>query len=169
MPKTQHNRRLSEEKISAIFDGLLKLTPSKKLSIREIIEDKKDVVLAAIANGNSFRDIVNYLSKKGLNLSHETLRKIVGQWQDVDLQHAKGAPIKAARRQETVAGIVGKPIAKSKPIEGQIIDVKAAIETGNKMSTNNKAPSTASDFVTDKENEKIESSKFDVEPDKDIY
>ena len=79
MPKTQHNRQLSEEKISAIFDGLLKLTPSKKLSIREIIEDKKDVVLAAIANGNSFRDIVNYLSKKGLNLSHETLRKIVGR------------------------------------------------------------------------------------------
>ena len=169
MPKTQHNRRLSKEKISAIFDGLLRLTPSKKLSIREIIEDKKDVVLAAIANGNSLCDIVNYLSKKGLNLSHETLRKIVGQWQDVDLQHAKGAPIKAARRQETVAGIVGKPIAKSKPIEGQKIDVKGVIETGNKMSTNNKAPSTASDFVTDKENEKIESSKFDVEPDKDIY
>ena len=37
------------------------------------------------------------------------------------------------------------------------------------MSINNKSPSTASDVVTDKENEKIESSKFDVEPDKDIY
>ena len=169
MSNCVQKKRLSADKISSIFEGLSRLMPSNRPSTREVLESQQAVILAAIARGNSLRDIVNYLSKKGLNLSHETLRKIVGQWQDVDLQHAKGVTIKAARRQETVAGIVGKPIAKSKPIEGQKIDVKGVIETGNKMSTNNKAPSTASDLVTDKENEKIESSKFDVEPDKDIY
>lgn len=157
MPKTQHNRRLSEEKISAIFDGLLKLTPSKKLSIREIIEDKKDVVLAAIANGNSFRDIVNYLSKKGLNLSHETLRKIVGQWQQGDVMLVNSATTKAVQEHEPAT-------ADNRPIEPHIV-----VGTVNSLPT---VSHKDADSVTKKEatkREKFEKAKFEVEPDKEAY
>ena len=157
MPKTQHNKRLSEEKISAIFDGLLKLTPSKKLSIREIIEDKKDVVLAAIANGNSFRDIVNYLSKKGLNLSHETLRKIVGQWQQGDVMHVNSATTKAVQEHEPAT-------ADNRPIDPHIM-----VGTVNSLPT---VSHRDADSVTKKEatkREKFEKAKFEVEPDKEAY
>ena len=157
MSKCVQRKRLSADKIASIFEGLSRLMPSKKLSIREIIEDKKDVVLAAIANGNSFRDIVNYLSKKGLNLSHETLRKIVGQWQQGDVMHVNSATTKAVQEHEPAT-------ADNRPIDPHIM-----VGTVNSLPT---VSHRDADSVTKKEatkREKFEKAKFEVEPDKEAY
>ena len=157
MSKCVQRKRLSADKIASIFEGLSRLMPSKKLSIREIIEDKKDVVLAAIANGNSFRDIVNYLSKKGLNLSHETLRKIVGHWQQGEVMHVNSATTKAVQDHQPAT-------AETRQIESRIV-----VGTVNSLPT---VSHRDADSVTKKEatkREKFEKAKFEVEPDKEAY
>lgn len=75
-------KRLSADKVASIFEGLSRLMPSNRLSTREVLESQQAVILAAISRGNSLRDIVNFLTKKGLKASHETLRKMVLQWQN---------------------------------------------------------------------------------------
>ena len=81
MSKCVQKKRLSADKIASIFEGLSRLMPSNRPSTREVLESQQAVILAAIARGNSLRDIVNFLTKKGLNVSHESLRKIVLLWQ----------------------------------------------------------------------------------------
>ena len=104
MSKCVQKKRLSADKIASIFEGLSRLMPSNRPSTREVLESQQAVILAAIARGNSLRDIVNFLTKKGLNVSHESLRKIVLLWQSgvasgvkpeskkgVDIQNVEGA------------------------------------------------------------------------------
>lgn len=82
MSKAIQIKRLTADKITSIFDELSRLKPSERSSIRKVLESQQSVILAAIKRGNSLRDIVNFLAKKGLKVSHETLRKIVLQWQE---------------------------------------------------------------------------------------
>ena len=81
MSKCMQTKRLSPDKIATIFEELSLLMPSNRLSTREVLESQQAVILAAIERGNSLRDIVNFLTKKGLKSSHETLRKCVLRWQ----------------------------------------------------------------------------------------
>ena len=81
MSKCMQTKRLSPDKIATMFDELSRLMPSNRLSTCEVLESQQTVILAAIKRGNSLRDIVNFLSKKGLKFSHETLRKCVLRWQ----------------------------------------------------------------------------------------
>ena len=81
MSKCMQTKKLSPDKIATIFEELSLLMPSNRLSTREVLESQQAVILAAIERGNSLRDIVNFLTKKGLKSSHETLRKCVLRWQ----------------------------------------------------------------------------------------
>ena len=82
MSNCVQKKRLSADKVASIFEGLSRLMPSNRLSTREVLESQQTVILAAISRGNSLRDIVKFLTKKGLRASHETLRKMVLQWQN---------------------------------------------------------------------------------------
>ena len=83
MSKCMQTKKLSPDKIATIIEELSLLMPSNRLSTREVLESQQAVILAAIERGNSLRDIVNFLTKKGLKSSHETLRKCVLRWQGV--------------------------------------------------------------------------------------
>ena len=157
MSNCVQKKRLSADKISSIFEGLSRLMPSNRPSTREVLESQQAVILAAIARGNSLRDIVNYLSKKGLNLSHETLRKIVGQWQQGDVMHVNSATTKAVQDHQPAT-------AETRQIESRIV-----VGTVNSLPTGSHRDA---DSVTKKEStkrEKFEKAKFEVEPDKEAY
>ena len=157
MSNCVQKKRLSADKISSIFEGLSRLMPSNRPSTREVLESQQAVILAAIARGNSLRDIVNYLSKKGLNLSHETLRKIVGQWQQGDVMHVNSATTKAVQDHQPAT-------AETRQIESRIV-----VGTVNSLPTGSHRDA---DSVTKKEStkrEKFEKAKFEVEPDKETY
>ena len=157
MSNCVQKKRLSADKVASIFEGLSRLMPSNRLSTREVLESQQAVILAAIARGNSLRDIVNYLSKKGLNLSHETLRKIVGQWQQGDVMHVNSATTKAVQDHQPAT-------AETRQIESRIV-----VGTVNSLPT---VSHKDADSVTKKEatkREKFEKAKFEVEPDKEAY
>ena len=157
MSNCVQKKRLSADKISSIFEGLSRLMPSNRPSTREVLESQQAVILAAIARGNSLRDIVNYLSKKGLNLSHETLRKIVGQWQQADVMHVNSAAAKAVQNHEPATAV------------NRTIEPKIVVGPVNSLPT---VSHKDADSVTKKEatkREKFEKAKFEVEPDKEAY
>ena len=124
MSKCVQKKRLSADKIASIFEGLSRLMPSNRPSTREVLESQQAVILAAIARGNSLRDIVNFLTKKGLNVSHESLRKVVLLWQSgvasgvkpeskkgVDIQNVEGAA--AVKNGTTSRQVMGCSVSKS--------------------------------------------------------
>ena len=130
MSKCVQRKRLSADKIASIFEGLSRLMPSNRPSTREVLESQQAVILAAIARGNSLRDIVNFLTKKGLNVSHESLRKVVLLWQSgvasgvkpeskqgVDIQNVEGA---AAVKNGTISRqVMGCTVSKSGVVKSE--------------------------------------------------
>jgi len=104
--------------------------PSNRPSTREVLESQQAVILAAIARGNSLRDIVNFLTKKGLNVSHESLRKSVLLWQSgvapgvepeskkgEDIQNVEGA---AAVKNGTISRqVMGCTVSKSGVVKSE--------------------------------------------------
>lgn len=72
MSKCVQKKRLSADKIASIFEGLSRLMPSNRPSTREVLESQRAVILAAIARGNSLRDIVNFLTKRTKRLPRKS-------------------------------------------------------------------------------------------------
>lgn len=108
MSNCVQKKRLSADKISSIFEGLSRLMPSNRPSTRDVLESQQAVILAAIARGNSLRDIVNFLTKKGLRASHETLRKMVLQWQNETTPSVKAESKKEQDIQNVEVGVAVK-------------------------------------------------------------
>ena len=108
MSKCVQKKRLSADKVASIFEGLSRLMPSNRLSTREVLESQQTVILAAISRGNSLRDIVKFLTKKGLRASHETLRKMVLQWQNETTPSVKAESKKEQDVQNVEVGVAVK-------------------------------------------------------------
>jgi len=136
MSKCVQRKRLSADKIASIFEGLSRLMPSNRPSTREVLESQQAVILAAIARGNSLRDIVNFLTKKGLNVSHESLRKSVLLWQSgvapgvepeskkgEDIQNVEGAA--AVKNGTTSRQVMGCSVSKSGVVKSEGISQAA--------------------------------------------
>ena len=108
MSNCVQKKRLSADKVASIFEGLSRLMPSNRLSTREVLESQQTVILAAISRGNSLRDIVKFLTKKGLRASHETLRKMVLQWQNETTPSVKAESKKEQDIQNVEVGVAVK-------------------------------------------------------------
>ena len=117
MSKCVQKKRLSADKIASIFEGLSRLMPSNRPSTREVLESQQAVILAAIARGNSLRDIVNFLTKKGLNVSHESLRKIVLLWQSGVASGVKSE----SKQTEDIQNVGGSVAVKNGTISRQVM------------------------------------------------
>ena len=117
MSKCVQKKRLSADKIASIFEGLSRLMPSNRPSTREVLESQQAVILAAIARGNSLRDIVNFLTKKGLNVSHESLRKSVLLWQSGVASGVKSE----SKQTEDIQNVGGSVAVKNGTISRQVM------------------------------------------------
>ena len=117
MSKCVQKKRLSADKIASIFEGLSRLMPSNRPSTREVLESQQAVILAAIARGNSLRDIVNFLTKKGLNVSHESLRKSVLLWQSGVASGVKPE----SKKGEDIQDVEGAAAVKNGTISRQVM------------------------------------------------
>ncbi len=158
MSKAMQTKWLTAEKITSIFGELSQLMPAKRSSIREILESQQSVILAAIERGNSLRDIVNFLARKGLKVSHETLRKIVLQWQE-------GA--KSAVKVESK--IADNAMREHKGENQDIVkDDQSALVNEGQIRPGNCEPlnSALKSFCRE---EKTKKADFEVEPDKESY
>ena len=129
MSKCVQRKRLSADKIASIFEGLSRLMPSNRPSTREVLESQQAVILAAIARGNSLRDIVNFLTKKGLNVSHESLRKIVLLWQGGVASGVKPESKKAEDIQNVEVGVAVKNGTISRQVMGCSVSKSGAVKS----------------------------------------
>ena len=129
MSKCVQKKRLSADKIASIFEGLSRLMPSNRPSTREVLESQRAVILAAIARGNSLRDIVNFLTKKGLNVSHESLRKIVLLWQGGVASGVKPESKKAEDIQNVEGGVAVKNGTISRQVMGCSVSKSGAVKS----------------------------------------
>ena len=129
MSKCVQKKRLSADKIASIFEGLSRLMPSNRPSTREVLESQQAVILAAIARGNSLRDIVNFLTKKGLNVSHESLRKIVLLWQGGVASGVKPESKKAEDIQNVEGGVAVKNGTISRQVMGCSVSKSGAVKS----------------------------------------
>ena len=129
MSKCVQKKRLSADKIASIFEGLSRLMPSNRPSTREVLESQQAVILAAIARGNSLRDIVNFLTKKGLNVSHESLRKIVLLWQSGVASGVKPESKKAEDIQNVEGGVAVKNGTISRQVMGCSVSKSGAAKS----------------------------------------
>ena len=148
MSNCVQKKRLSADKVASIFEGLSRLMPSNRPSTREVLESQQTVILAAIARGNSLRDIVNFLTKKGLNVSHESLRKIVLLWQSgvasgvkpeskkgEDIQDVEGA---AAVKNGTISRqVMGCSVSKSGVVKSEGMSQAAVNKDHSSVSKDN--------------------------------
>ena len=129
MSKCVQKKRLSADKIASIFEGLSRLMPSNRPSTREVLESQQAVILAAIARGNSLRDIVNFLTKKGLNVSHESLRKSVLLWQSGVASGVKPESKKAEDIQNVEVGVAVKNGTISRQVMGCSVSKSGAVKS----------------------------------------
>ena len=129
MSKCVQKKRLSADKIASIFEGLSRLMPSNRPSTREVLESQQAVILAAIARGNSLRDIVNFLTKKGLNVSHESLRKIVLLWQSGVASGVKPESKKAEDIQNVEVGVAVKNGTISRQVMGCSVSKSGVVKS----------------------------------------
>ena len=145
MSKCVQKKRLSADKIASIFEGLSRLMPSNRPSTREVLESQQAVILAAIARGNSLRDIVNFLTKKGLNVSHESLRKSVLLWQSGVASGVKPESKKAEDIQNVEVGVAVKNGTISRQVMGCSVSKSGAVKyEGTGQATVNKDHSSVS-------------------------
>ncbi len=128
MSKCVQKKRLSADKIASIFEGLSRLMPSNRPSTREVLESQQAVILAAIARGNSLRDIVNFLTKKGLNVSHESLRKSVLLWQSGVASGVKPESKEAEDIQNVEVGVAVKNGTISRRVMGCSVSKSGAVK-----------------------------------------
>ena len=129
MSKCVQKKRLSADKIASIFEGLSRLMPSNRPSTREVLESQQAVILAAIARGNSLRDIVNFLTKKGLNVSHESLRKSVLLWQSGVASGVKPESKKAEDIQNVEVGVAVKNGTISRQVMGCSVSKSGVVKS----------------------------------------
>ena len=128
MSKCVQKKRLSADRIASIFEGLSRLMPSNRPSTREVLESQQAVILAAIARGNSLRDIVNFLTKKGLNVSHESLRKVVLLWQSGVASGVKPESKKAEDIQTVEGGVAVKNSTISRQYVGHAVSKSGVVK-----------------------------------------
>ena len=156
MSNCVQKKRLSADKISSIFEGLSRLMPSNRPSTREVLESQQAVILAAIARGNSLRDIVNFLTKKGLNVSHESLRKVVLLWQGGVASGVKPESKKAEDIQTVEGGVAVKNSTISRQYVGHAVSKSGAVKSdGAGQAAVNKDQSCVS---KDSQNREVNSS-----------
>ena len=156
MSKCVQKKRLSADKIASIFEGLSRLMPSNRPSTREVLESQQVVILAAIARGNSLRDIVNFLTKKGLNVSHESLRKSVLLWQSGVASGVKPESKKAEDIQNVEGGVAVKNGTISRQAMGCSVSKSGAVKSeGTGQAAVNKDHSSVS---KDNQNREVDDS-----------
>ncbi len=156
MSKCVQKKRLSADKIASIFEGLSRLMPSNRPSTREVLESQQAVILAAIARGNSLRDIVNFLTKKGLNVSHESLRKSVLLWQSGVASGVKPESKEAEDIQNVEVGVAVKNGTISRQVMGSTVSKSGAVKSeGMSQAAVNKDHSSVS---KDNQNREVDDS-----------
>ena len=156
MSKCVQRKRLSADKIASIFEGLSRLMPSNRPSTREVLESQQAVILAAIARGNSLRDIVNFLTKKGLNVSHESLRKSVLLWQSGVASGVKPESKEAEDIQNVEVGVAVKNGTISRQVMGSTVSKSGAVKSeGMSQAAVNKDHSSVS---KDNQNREVDDS-----------
>ena len=156
MSKCVQRKRLSADKIASIFEGLSRLMPSNRPSTREVLESQQAVILAAIARGNSLRDIVNFLTKKGLNVSHESLRKVVLLWQSGVALGVKPESKEAEDIQNVEVGVAVKNGTTSRQVMGCSVSKSGAVKSeGMSQAAVNKDHSSVS---KDNQNREVDDS-----------
>lgn len=97
------------EKAIAVLNNLI---PPQKTTIKDVLEEHKSEIMAAIERGNKVPQIAKCLTDNGLKTSRETLRQLVELWtQEVGKAVPKKKRVTTKKNEHTVE----KAVPKIKP------------------------------------------------------
>ena len=187
--KLNDRLKIPQERIDEIFEKLAKLPKPKAPLLKEVFESKRKQIMTAVVQGHSLRAIAMFLSNAGIRVSHVTLRKIMGEWQEVDAESLNDGARKSGQNHGS-ATAVNKPIELQtglKTVNNLLTSRHAAPISGTEQGATKLAedPKIVGGSVnslligslkdasgtkkTATKKEKFEKAKFDVEPDKEAY
>lgn len=119
--------------IEKAIAALNNLIPPPKPTIKDVLEEHKSEIMAALERGNKVPQIAKCLSDNGLKTSRETLRQLVELWtQEVGKSVPKKKRVTTAKKEhpaeEGSQEIKQKNTAENKPVAAPFEDKRAAYD-----------------------------------------